>query len=65
MLDAGVEGNLLGGLESLDGGGGSALHLVAGEETTEVEGRFCKAVTDEPLAHLGIMAISSSPFVCR
>ena len=52
MQDANFEGDLFGGLEGMDGGGKDILHHVAGEETTEVEGRFCKAVTDEPLAHL-------------
>ena len=52
MLDASVEGDLLGGLESLDGRGKDILHLVAGEETAEVEGRLCETVADEPLAHL-------------
>ena len=52
MQDASLEGGLLGGLEGLDGRGRDILHLVAGEETAEVERRFGEAVGDEPLAHL-------------
>ena len=52
MLDACVEGDLLGCLEGMDGGGRNILHLLAGKETAEVEGRLCEAVADEPLAHL-------------
>ena len=51
MLDACVEGDLLGGLEGMAGGGRDVLHLEAGEETAEMEGRFCEAVVNEPLAH--------------
>jgi len=52
MLDTSVEGGLLGGFEGLDGRGRDILHLVAGEETAEMERSICEAVADEPLTHL-------------
>ena len=51
MLDTCVEGGLLGDFEDLDGCGSDVLHLIAGEETAEVQGLVGKVVVDYPTAH--------------
>ena len=52
MFHTCVEGDLFGCLEGLDGCGGNILHLIAGEESAEMERSISEAVGDEPLAHL-------------
>lgn len=52
MLNTRLEGDLLGRLEGLNGGGEDVLHLIAGEKTAEVEWGIGEVVGDEPLTHL-------------
>ena len=52
MPDTSVESDLLGGFEGMDGCGRNVLHLIAWEETAEVEGRLSKTVADDPFTHL-------------
>jgi len=51
MLDAFFNGDLLGFLQRVDGCRRNVLHLVAREETAEVQGIVGEAIAGYPLAH--------------
>lgn len=51
MFDAFIDGNCLGLLQREDGGRRNVQHLIAREETAEMQGIVGKPVADDPLTH--------------